>query len=87
MRNHFGTTLSTVITLTRYYFHDLSSVTTEEFREREGGRAGEGESLPLSLSSLPVLMSDVDISFTLPLTDGSPLVGGVPPFLMIRNFP
>lgn len=36
---------------------------------------------------LPVLMPDTDISFTPPLTDGSPLVDSIPPFLMIRNFP
>lgn len=36
---------------------------------------------------LLILMLDIDISFMPPLTDGSPLVDGIPSFLMIRNFP
>lgn len=86
-RKHFGASpRDDHNTLTHYYFHDLSYplLCAKEFFER---RRTVAFTLICLSHPLPILMLDIDISFTPQLTDGSPLVDGIPPFLMIRNFP
>jgi len=46
VRKHFGTTPSTVITLTRYYFHDLSSAGGRILRARKKRREKEFSLIP-----------------------------------------
>lgn len=50
LRKHFGATPTTVITLTRYYFHDLSSATMEECSKRARERKKEFSLIPFILT-------------------------------------
>lgn len=60
----------------------ICHICAKEFSERGEERWYYAFRIPY-----PILTLDIDISFTLPLIDGSPLVDSIPSFLMIRNFP